>query len=255
MSLGATSPLEAPDRRGLRRGVYILPNLITTTSLFFGFTSVVMAVRGEFDRAAWFILASAVADAFDGAVARATRTQSMFGQELDSLSDAISFGLAPGLLMFLWALEPFGKWGFGAGFLYVACTVLRLARFNVQAATVEKTRFQGLPSPGAAGMIAVTILLYYDMGGEGSPSRHVILLLEAYALALLMVSNIGYPSSKSLRLESVKSFSTLFLVILALSVLVAAPEVALFSLLLLYVLSGPLHELRRLGRRRAPLST
>lgn len=252
---GAVPPPEAPDRRGLRRGVYILPNLITTTSLFFGFTSVVMAVRGEFDRAAWFILASAVADAFDGAVARATRTQSMFGQELDSLSDAIAFGLAPGLLMFLWALEPFGKWGFAAGFLYVACTVLRLARFNVQAATVEKTRFQGLPSPGAAGMIAVTILLYYDMGGEGSPSRHVILLLEAYALALLMVSNIGYPSSKSLRLESVKSFRTLFFVILCLTVLVAAPERALFSLLLLYVLSGPLHELRRLGRRRAPLST
>lgn len=246
---------DAPDRRGLRRGVYILPNLITTTSLFFGFSSVIATVRGEFESAAWFILASAVADAFDGAVARATRTQSMFGQEFDSLSDAIAFGLAPGLLMFLWALEPFGKWGFGAGFLYVACAVLRLARFNVQAATVEKRRFQGLPSPGAAGMIAVTILLYYDIGGEGSPSRHLILLLEAYAVALLMVSNIGYPSSKSLHLESVKSFRTLFFVILALTVLIAAPERALFAASLLYVFSGPLHELRRLGRLRAPRTT
>lgn len=255
MTGAPVSPGPELERRGLRRGVYILPNLITTTSLFFGFSAIVLAIHGEFDRAAWFILASAVADALDGAVARATRTQSLFGQELDSLSDAIAFGVAPGLLIFLWALEPFGKWGFAAGFLYIACAVLRLARFNVQAATVEKTKFQGLPSPGAAGMIAVTILLYYDMGGEGSPSRHAILLLEAYALALLMVSNVAYPSSKSLHLESVKSFRTLALVILSLTVLIAAPERGLFVFFLLYTLSGPLGELRRVFRRPRTVAT
>lgn len=251
MSDGLVGEGFVADRHGLRRGVYLLPNSITIASLFFGFASITLGIRGDFEVAAWAIMISSMLDSLDGAVARATRTQSLFGQELDSLADAVAFGVAPGVLMYLWALEPFGKWGFAAGFLYVACTVLRLARFNVQSGTVEKTKFQGLPSPGAAGMIATTILLYYHMGGEGGPSRHVILLVEAYALALMMVSNIEFPSSKSLHLESVKSFRALFLVVLAGSVLIASPARGLFVFFLLYVLSGPLLELRGLLGRRS----
>lgn len=242
---------ERDVRRGLRRGVYLLPNSITLASLYFGFAGVVWGIHGFYDKAAWAILMSALLDSLDGAVARLTRTQSLFGRELDSLADVVAFGVAPGLLMFNWALESFGKWGFAAGFLYVACTALRLARFNVQSSTVERKQFQGLPSPGAAAMIATTVLLYYDIGGAGSPSRHVILLAECYVLPLLMVSNIAYPSSKSLDLDSVKSFSTLFLVVLAGSILVAEPARAAFVFTLLYVLSGPLLRLRRPLRKRA----
>ncbi len=243
---------DVPDRRGIRRGVYILPNMMTVGSLFFAYAGIVQAIDGNYDLAAWAILLSGLFDLLDGAVARATRTQSIFGQELDSICDMVAFGIGPGLLMFLWALEPFGKWGFGAGFLYAACTALRLARFNVQAGSVEKVSFEGLPSPGAALMIATTILLYYDIGGEGSPSRHVILLVECYLVALLMVSNIPYPSTKALHLESVKSFSTLFVVVLALMFVYAKPAVALFMFSFAYVASGPLLRLRSLLLREAP---
>jgi len=233
----------------MRRGVYLLPNLVTTGSLFFGFVSIVSTIRGDFEQAAIAIFLSALLDAFDGAVARMARAQSLFGQEYDSLSDAIAFGVAPGLLMYLWALQPFGKLGLAAGVLYIACTAMRLARFNVQAATVERRQFQGLPSPGAAAMIAATVLVYYDIGGEGSPSRHVALLVACYMVALLMVSNIAYPSTKSLNLETVRSFRALFLFVLAVSFLIAEPARGLFLLVVAYVVSGPLTRLRRLGRR------
>lgn len=242
------------ERRGLRRGIYLLPNLLTISSLFCGVSSLIRTLNGEYDVAAWLIFLSAVFDALDGTVARVTRTQSLFGQELDSLSDVVAFGVAPGLLMFLWALQPFGNWGLGAGFLYIACTALRLARFNVQSGTVERTHFQGIPSPGAAIMIAATVLLYYDMGGEGSPSRHITLLIECYALALLMVSNIPYLSSKALHLESVKAFQTLILVVFLLTLLAAEPTRTLFGAVLLYVLSGLVLQLRRLFGRGEPVS-
>ncbi|RMF15551.1 MAG: CDP-diacylglycerol--serine O-phosphatidyltransferase, partial [Candidatus Dadabacteria bacterium] len=235
-------------------GIYLLPNLITIGSLLSGVMGIHWTIQGHFDLAAWAIVLSAILDSLDGTVARVTRTQSLFGQELDSLSDMIAFGATPGILMFMWALQPFGKYGFGALFLYVACTALRLARFNVQSGTVERRAFQGLPSPGAAIMIASTILLYYDMGGEGNPSRHWILLAESYVVALLMVSNIAYLSSKSLHLESVKAFQTLFLVVLALSLVVAEPTKGLFVVSFLYVASGPVLQLRRLIARGEPVT-
>lgn len=241
------------ERRGLRRGIYLLPNMLTVASLLCGVTSIVRAINGEYDAAAWLICLSAVFDALDGTVARVTRTQSLFGQELDSLSDVVAFGVAPGLLMFLWALQPFGTWGFGAGFLYIACTALRLARFNVQSGTVERSFFQGIPSPGAAIMIAATVLLYYDIGGEGSPSRHLILLAECYLLALLMVSNIPYLSSKALHLDSVKAFRTLIAAVFVLMFLAAEPVLCIFVFSLLYVISGPVLQLRRLVGRGEPV--
>ena len=139
------------DRReSLKRGVYILPNLVTTGSLFAGFYGIVATMNGNYNLAAWFILISAIFDGLDGKVARLTGTTSRFGVEYDSLADLVAFGVAPGLLMYAWALKPFGKLGWLAAFLYVVCGALRLARFNVQVDTVESKRFVGLPIPAAA---------------------------------------------------------------------------------------------------------
>ena len=141
-------------RESLKRGVYLLPNLVTTGGLFAGFYGIVATMKGDYQLAAWFILISAVFDALDGKVARLTGTTSRFGVEYDSLVDLVSFGVAPGLLMYSWALQPFGKFGWLAAFLYVVCGALRLARFNIQVNTVESRRFVGLPVPAAAGMVA-----------------------------------------------------------------------------------------------------
>jgi len=186
----------------MKKGIYIAPSLLTTAALFFGFASVLASFRGDFERAAWAIVAAGIFDMLDGKVARLTNTTSKFGVEYDSLSDLISFGVAPAVLAYAWALEPFGRSGSLAAFLYVACAALRLARFNVQSETVEKDKFKGLPTPGGAGMIAATVLFYYYMGGSGAfPEKHVTLLLLVYFLAFLMVSNVAYWSTKEMGLD------------------------------------------------------
>ncbi|UCD83469.1 MAG: CDP-diacylglycerol--serine O-phosphatidyltransferase, partial [Deltaproteobacteria bacterium] len=173
----------------MRKGVFLLPNLLTSFSLFCGFYSLISSIKGDFLRGAIAILIASVLDGLDGMVARATKTTSRFGLEYDSLSDLVSFGVAPGILAYLWALKPFGKWGWLASFLFVACAALRLARFNVQVDTAEKKEYKGLPSPVAAGMIAITTIMFHYIQWEREPTRHFIVLLLAYALALLMVSN------------------------------------------------------------------
>ena len=184
------------DRReSLRKGVYLLPNLFTTGTLFAGFYGIISTMNGGYYVAAWFILVSAIFDVLDGKVARLTGTTSRFGVEYDSLADLVAFGVAPGLLMYSWALKPFGKLGWLAAFLYVVCGALRLARFNVQVDTVESKRFLGLPIPAAASMVASCVLLFYHLGGSGS-IRKVSVLILIYVLALLMVSNVRYYSFK-----------------------------------------------------------
>ena len=241
-------PTEAERRR---KGIFFLPNLFTLTSLFLGFYSLLMSIEGEFERAALAILGGAIFDMLDGMVARATRTQSQFGQELDSLVDAVTFGVAPGILILLWALMPFEKLGISAGFFYIASTLLRLARFNVQAGSEERLAFQGLPSPGGGGVIATTVLMYYYLGGEGHPSRHWLLLALCYGIAFLMISRIPYPSSKAFRINQVFSFSFLIGLVLMASILIYSPIPTLFFFSLLYALSGPLLWLRRAVRRTA----
>ena len=152
----------------LRKGVYILPNLFTTGTLFAGYYSIVSAMNGQYEKAAWFILIATVFDGLDGQVARMTNTTSRFGVEYDSLADLVAFGVAPGLLMYSWALTTFGKLGWLAAFLYVVCGALRLARFNVQVETVESKRFVGLPIPSAAWMVASCGLLFYYLRGTGT---------------------------------------------------------------------------------------
>ncbi|HKJ28928.1 MAG: CDP-diacylglycerol--serine O-phosphatidyltransferase [Deltaproteobacteria bacterium] len=240
------------DRReSLKRGVYLLPNLITTGGLFAGFYGIVATMNGDYQIAAWFILISAVFDALDGKVARLTGTTSRFGVEYDSLVDVVSFGVAPGLLMYSWALQSFGKFGWLAAFLYVVCGALRLARFNIQVNTVESRRFVGLPIPAAAGMVASCVLLFYHLGGSGT-IRKVSVVLLIYVLAYLMVSNHSYHSFKDPELVKRQPFSFLVLAIIFIIVIVAEPEIMLFSMALLYTASGPISSVIKYFRRKTP---
>lgn len=238
------------DRReNLRKGVYILPNLFTTGGLFSGFYSIIATINGQYDVAAWFILIAAVFDGLDGRVARMTNTTSRFGVEYDSLADLVAFGVAPGVLMYMWALRPFDKLGWLAAFLYVVCGALRLARFNVQSTTVESKNFLGLPIPAAAGMVAACVLLFYYLGGSGT-IKMVSVLLLIYSLAALMVSNISYYSFKDPDLVKRQPFGFLVMAIFLIIVIVARPEIMLFALGLIYVVSGPLGFLLRLGKKK-----
>jgi len=240
----------------LRKGVYVLPSLITTAGLFSGFYSVIASVRGDFFAAAVAILIANVFDILDGRVARLTNTTSRFGIEYDSLADLIAFGVAPGILVYRWALEPWGSWGWLAASLYVTCGALRLARFNIQYETAEKRHFLGLPIPAAAEVIASAVLLYYYFGGKGVTHKHALVLLVTYALAGLMVSNIKYFSFKETELYRRQPFWMLVAVIIILKLLVAEPQIMLFAGFSLYASSGPVRwvvkrlrvELRRRDR-------
>jgi CDP-diacylglycerol---serine O-phosphatidyltransferase len=237
----------------LRKGVYILPNLITTAGLFAGFYSIIASLHGDFLVAAIAIMAANVFDALDGRVARVTNTTSRFGIEYDSLCDLVAFGVAPGLLVYCWALEPWGTFGWLAASLYVTCGALRLARFNVQLDNVEKRHFIGLPIPAAAEVVASTVMLYYFFGGEGATFRHLIVLIMVYALAGLMVSNFRYFSFKEIDIHHRQPFWVLLVVILALKLLIAEPQICLFAIFILYAASGPVRSIwlygRRIGRR------
>src|SRR5215470_7316538 len=235
----------------LRKGVYVLPNLITTAGLFSGFYSIIASLRGDFLVAAIAIMVANVFDTIDGRVARLTRTTSRFGTEYDSLCDLVAFGVAPGVLVYCWALVTWGTFGWLAASLYVTCGALRLARFNVQFDNVEKRHFIGLPIPAAAEVVASTVMLYYFFGGEGATHRHLIVLLMVYALAGLMVSNVRYFSFKEIHIHRRQPFWVLLAVILALKLLIAEPQICLFTIFFLYAASGPARSAWIYGRRLA----
>lgn len=236
-------------REGMRKGIYILPNLFTAGSLFAGFYCMVSTLNGDFKTAAIWILVSSIFDGLDGKVARATGTTSKFGVEFDSLADLVSFGAAPGLLMYAWALRPFGRIGWLAAFLFVACAALRLARFNVQVDTVESKRFVGLPTPAAASMVSATVLFFYHFGWPSSYKKLAILLL-IYFLALLMVSNVRYYSFKDPELIKRQPFAFLVLAVILLIVIASEPVIMLFTLFSGYIFSGPIGFVMTWPRRR-----
>ncbi len=235
--------------QGIGRGIYVLPNLITSGSLFAGFYSIAATYNGQFEKAAMAIIAGVVLDGLDGRVARMTRTTTKFGVEYDSLADLVSFGVAPAFLVYGWALSQFGRWGWLAAFLYLICGALRLARFNVQVNTVEKGKFNGLPIPAAATFVSSIILLFYYLGGSGS-LKHLALLLAIYVLAFLMVSTVKYDSFKDLEAFRRRPFNTLVVFIFLALLLAAEPQVMIFIFTAGYVVSGPIGELVALVRRR-----
>jgi len=223
----------------LRRGVFLLPATITSIGLLSGFYSMVSAVTGHFEVASVMIVIAFFCDGLDGRVARASRTSSQFGVEFDSLSDVVAFGVAPAMLAFSWALRPVGSIGIAVGGLYVLCGALRLARFNVQTATADKSRFVGLPIPGAALMIATTSLAYSYFEFE-SP-RMLCTLMVPFTLVLggLMISRVPYPSFKTMKLEKRAQVELVITMMVVAAMLFAMPQLTAFMLSSAYVLSGP----------------
>ncbi len=231
-------------REGLKKGIYILPNLFTTASLFCGFFAIIRSIKGDFVSAAWAIFLGAIFDSLDGRVARMTRTQSEFGIQYDSLADLVSFGLAPAIMMYLWILQPFKQLGWMAAFLFFTCAALRLARFNVQASNVEKKNFQGLPSPAAAGCQITFVIFHYHMWGAKP------LLLASYyvvgmtfALAALMVSQVSYKSLKVVQWNVRTSFFALIIVLGFFALIASEPEIMLFVFAVGYVAVGVIAEI------------
>ena len=215
--------------------IYVLPNLLTTTNMFFGYMSIIFAIRGEYHFGSYAIVAAAVFDLLDGRVARLTDTTSKFGAQYDSLCDLISFGMAPALIMYLWALQPFGRLGWLASFVFVACGALRLARFNVQSVN-EKTHFQGLPIPMAAGIVASSVLCFKDLNIDAS--RNWLLLFMTFLLGLTMVSQFRYKSFKDINLRKKQPFGSLVIGVLVIILVAIRPEVMLFVLFFSYALLG-----------------
>jgi CDP-diacylglycerol--serine O-phosphatidyltransferase len=237
------------------RGIYLLPNLLTTAGLFCGFYAIVAAINGHFVAAAHSILLAGVFDILDGKIARLTRSSSAFGVQYDSLSDLTSFGLAPGLLVYLWGLHEVGRIGWVAAFMYVACAALRLARFNVQTGIQDRRYFRGLPTPAAAGVLATTVLFYHEvqnmLGHPLEMGRPVWFVAVAYGVAFLMVSNIRYRSFKEIDLRSRYHFKVLLSLVLGGIVIVAAHEITLFALAVSYTASGVIGVLRSHAKLRA----
>ena len=233
----------------MRRGIYILPNLFTTGNLFCGFWAIISVFQEKFFYAAVAILLACAFDILDGKVARLSGATSKFGVQYDSLADLVSFGIAPALLAFSWALRPYGKFGWLAAFLFVVCGALRLARFNVQSSSGEVKYFKGLPIPAAASMIALTILLYLRLI-ETDWVKDIVILVMIYVLAFLMVSNVRYLSFKELNLAKRKPFSIFIFIILSMIVIIMEPTIVLFVSVIFYVFSGPINMLMAWHKKR-----
>lgn len=234
----------------IHKGVYILPNLLTTASLFTGFLGILWAVDGRYENCAYAILISALFDGLDGKVARWTRTASEFGVQYDSLADLVAFGVNPALLLYYWQLHDFGRLGVMASFLIVVCGALRLARFNVQSSVVAKKFFIGLPIP-AAGCLVSTLVLASSYFGE--TINHSVLpatcLILAYALSFLMVSRVRYASFKEYGMLKAHPFSSMVSAILIFVLVASQPRLLGFLALAGYVISGPVYTYVFMPRR------
>ncbi len=235
LSTGENQPLMTTERR--RRGIYILPNLFTTANLFAGFYAIVQAMNGNFEYSAIAIFIAMLLDGVDGRVARMTHTQSEFGVEYDSLCDMLSFGAAPALVIYEWALRGMGKLGWIAAFIYCAGAALRLARFNTNVGVVDKRFFQGLPSPAAASLIAGLVWVMTDFGWKGEDLRWYACALTIFA-GLTMISNVPYWSGKEINLRKSVPFIVVAAIALFFALTAFYPPGVMFSLFLIYAASG-----------------
>ncbi len=236
-----------------RRGIYLLPNLFTTAALFAGYYAIVAAMQDRFEAAAIAIFIAMILDGLDGRVARMTNTQSDFGAQYDSLADLASFGIAPSLVMYQWALSDLGKLGWLAAFIYTASAALRLARFNTQVGTADKRYFQGLASPAAAAIIAGLVWVGHDYIEPGRAMNIASLILTA-GVGLLMVSNFRYHSFKGIDLRGKVPFITILVFVLVIVLVTYDPPIVLFTVFFGYALSGPILTLMELRKRRAQRS-
>jgi CDP-diacylglycerol--serine O-phosphatidyltransferase len=240
-----------------RRAIYLLPNLVTSAALLLGYGAIVESIRGDFERAALYIVLAGICDMLDGRIARAANAVSPFGVQYDSLADLVSFGLAPSLLMYKWVLEPLGRRGWLLAALFALCAALRLARFNVKAAQGDSSWYQGVPSTFAGGMIAATVWFVSWIGYAPPFDRPVgtLLTLLCASLALLMVSTLPYPSLKLIKVEGRRAYPTLVAIVLLSIALLLNHEWMFFTLGLGFIASGPLLWVyRRATHSRVPLA-
>lgn len=234
------------------RGIYLLPNLFTTAALFAGFYAIIAAMRGDFENAAVAIFFAMVLDGLDGRIARLTNTSSKFGEEFDSLSDMVSFGVAPALVVFSWALGDLGKFGWSAAFIYVACAALRLARFNTQIDTADKNYFTGLASPAAAAILASTVWVCHDLGLVGSAlprELSIVVGVLTATVGFLMIANFPYYSFKGIDFRGRVPFVVMIAVVLVFGLITLDPSSVLLVAFLAYALSGPVMQVVKWRKR------
>ncbi len=235
----------------MRKGIYILPNTLTLCGLFCGFYAILSTLKGAYINAAWGIIIANIFDGLDGWVARLTNSTTKFGVELDSLSDLIAFGVAPAVLIYSWALQPFGRIGWGVTFLFVICGALRLARYNVQMVSAESKSFTGLPIPGAGTAIASLVLFYTELWGTTVEENKLLVFLP-FLLAVLMVSMLKFHGLKELGSKKRKPFWLLLVIVVAIVLIIMYPEIVIFIFAITYVTWGIvegtylLHKKRRL---------
>jgi CDP-diacylglycerol--serine O-phosphatidyltransferase len=219
------------------KGIYVLPNLFTLAALFGGFYAIVMAMNARFDLAAIGVFCAMVLDSLDGRVARMTNTQSEFGAQMDSLADMVSFGAAPALIVYEWALKDLGRWGWVAAFVYCACAALRLARFNVNTEVIDKRFFQGLPSPAAAALVIGFMWIMLELGFAGKDVSWLMFVVALYA-GLTMVTNVPFYSFKDMHFKKTVPFVVLVAIALVIAVIGLHPPSVLFVIFMLYGVSG-----------------
>ncbi|MDR0303058.1 MAG: CDP-diacylglycerol--serine O-phosphatidyltransferase [Treponema sp.] len=261
--------IKVPTREELKKGIYIIPSMFTCGNMTFGFLSVLASIRGHFIPAAWFLIGALACDIIDGRIARMTNTTSMFGMELDSLSDLVSFGIAPAMMMYMLVLNTMGKIGIAIAVLYVLCCALRLARFNVLAHTGEVHKhFVGLPTPASAGVIISFVLSYQLLAPEGynlnfktipvlmelMPVFFRVMPIVIVVLSFLMVSNVPYMSFKKLKLSKVRTIELLAVLIVLVILIVIFPQNTIFIIFAIYAISGLLIYISRIffRRKKAP---
>lgn len=244
------------EQPSTHRGIYLAPNLVTTAALFSGFFAILAGMNGQFEKACIAIFVAMILDGLDGRVARWTNTESEFGEQYDSLSDLVSFGLAPALVMYQWALVymsedgmSYGRLGWMAAFIYVACGALRLARFNSQIDVTDKRFFTGLPSPSAAGLVAGMIWMLHDLDVSGKNIQIPAMLMMLTA-GLLMVSNVKYNSFKDFDIKSKVPHLAILGVVLAFALVQVDPPKVMFAVFLVYSLSGPFSYLKDLKKSK-----
>ena len=217
-------------RKVRRRGIYLLPNVMTLGALFSGFYAIIAVMSGNFNEAGWAIFIAGILDGLDGRIARLTNTQSAFGAQFDSLSDMVSFGVAPALIMFSWAFEPLGRLGWAASFIYMSCAALRLARFNVQLGTVDRRFFVGLQSPMAAAVVAFLPWAGYKYGLEVTPLVAYLCAILTVFIGFLMISNYSYSSFKELQFKGTVPYMVFVFVVIMLVVVAQNPHEVLLTM-------------------------
>ena len=233
----------------MRKGIYLLPNTLTLCGMLMGFYSILASLKGNYIHASWAILIAMIFDGLDGWVARLTHSTTKFGIELDSLSDLVAFGVAPAVMMYKWALAPFGRIGWTAAFLFMACGALRLARYNVQMSSAESKSFTGMPIPGAATIAASLVLFYYERW-DIPPEKNWFILMMMVLLAFLMVSTLKYHGAKEIDFKRRKPFWILVAFVLVLMIIITHPPISLFILAMIYLFGGLAENIFLFYRKR-----